>query len=77
MAIIENTCVQPAVSTAIDANCSAGEGVFYVSVDITDLGSSTQLTVGDGVTSLTANEASILNFGPYDSGATVNIKCCC
>ena len=74
LAIIENTCVQPAVSTTIDANCSAGEGVFYVSVDITDLGSSTQLTVGDGVTSLTANEASSLNFGPYDSGATVNIN---
>jgi hypothetical protein len=32
------------------------------------------LTVEDGVTSLTANEASILNFGPYDSGATVNIN---
>ena len=74
LAIVENTCVQPDVSVAIDPNCSGGEGVFYVSVDITDLGSSTQLTVEDGVTSLTANEASILNFGPYDSGTTVNIN---
>ena len=74
LAIVENTCTQPLVSTVIDANCSAGEGVFYVSVDVTDLGSSTQLTIEDGVTSLTATEATILNFGPYDSGTTVNIN---
>ena len=72
--IVENTCTQPTVTASVDPNCSGGEGIYYVNVDVTDLGSSTQLTIDDGVNTQTTTEAATLSFGPYDSGVTTNIN---
>ncbi|MBV1923435.1 MAG: gliding motility-associated C-terminal domain-containing protein [Flavobacteriaceae bacterium] len=60
------TCLNPTVTFATDGDCTNGND-FNVSVNITDMGSATEITVNDdqGSPQQTATNTGILTFGPY------------
>ena len=71
--ISENTCVPPAYTTELVANCSGGEGDYSVNVDVSDIGSSNDFNLSDGISIISVQEAGIYTFGPYNSGDSVSI----
>lgn len=60
------TCTDPTIEFTNDGMCETGQQ-FTIGVDITDLGSSTSITVTDdqGSAAQTATTAGVLFFGPY------------
>ncbi len=71
--ISENTCVSPAYTTEVIANCSGGEGDYSVNVDVSDIGSFNDFNLSDGTSTISVQEAGIYTFGPYNSGDSVSI----
>ena len=66
------TCTDPTIEFTNDGMCETGQQ-FTIGVDITDLGSSTSITVTDdqGSAAQTATTAGVLFFGPYPAATGV------
>ena len=71
------TCTDPTIEFTNDGMCETGQQ-FTIGVDITDLGSSTSITVTDdqGSAAQTATTAGVLFFGPYPAttGVTFTVE---
>ncbi|NBL64277.1 T9SS type A sorting domain-containing protein [Flavobacterium sp. NST-5] len=69
--ITANSCINPIVTFTNSNNCPTPG--FYVSADISDLGSATSLTVTDNQSSApqTVTATGTVQFGPYDFGTSV------
>jgi len=65
-------CVEPTATFAVVDNCTVAPG-FFVTADITNLGSATSLTVSDNQASATqtVTAAGLVQFGPYALGTPV------
>ncbi|WP_243472344.1 T9SS type A sorting domain-containing protein [Winogradskyella sp. MH6] len=72
--ITENTCTNATVAYTVINDCDVSGG-FNLEVDITDMGSATDLTVSDDQGSPTqpATGVTTLTFGPYVNGTDVII----
>ncbi len=66
------TCTDPTIEFTNDGMCETGQQ-FTIGVDITDLGSSTGITITDdqGSAAQTATTAGVLFFGPYPAATGV------
>ena len=73
--IVENTCTNATVNYLAVSNCDVVADTFNVEVDITDMGSATDITVSDdqGSANQTTMTATTLTFGPYANGTDVVI----
>ena len=69
-----NTCTSSTSTAAVIDDCTTSSG-FNVVIDITDMGSATDLTLSDDQGSATQSATSIgmFTFGPYASGTVVEI----
>jgi hypothetical protein len=65
-------CVEPTATFAVVNNCTVAPG-FFVTANITNLGSATSLTVSDNQASATqtVTAAGLVQFGPYALGTPV------
>lgn len=65
-------CVEPTATFAVVDNCAVAAG-FFVTANITSLGSATSLTVSDNQASATqtVSAAGTVQFGPYALGTSV------
>src|SRR5690554_308228 len=72
--IRENTCTSVTVDYEVVNDCDVSGG-FYIDVNITDMGSATDITVLDnqGSGSQPLNAPGTLQFGPYALGTSVTI----
>ncbi|WP_338730866.1 T9SS type A sorting domain-containing protein [Mangrovimonas cancribranchiae] len=72
--ITENTCTAVTADFNVVSDCDTSGG-FYVEVDVTDMGSATDLTVSDdqGSPSQPLSAVGTLQFGPYVNGTDVVI----
>ncbi|WP_138433619.1 T9SS type A sorting domain-containing protein [Winogradskyella algicola] len=72
--ITENTCTNATVDYAVVNDCDVSGG-FNIEVDITDMGSATDLTVSDdqGSPTQAATGVTTLTFGPYVNATDVVI----
>ena len=72
--ITENTCTSATVAYSVISDCDISGG-FNIEVDITDMGTATDLTVSDDQASPTqsATGTTTLTFGPYVNGTDVVI----
>ncbi|WP_417199387.1 T9SS type A sorting domain-containing protein [Bizionia sp.] len=72
--ITENTCTASTSTVTVVNDCDVSGG-FYVDVEVTDMGSATDLTVSDdqGNPSQALTAAGTLQFGPYVNGVDVVI----
>ena len=72
--ITENTCTNATVAYAVVNDCD-NSGGFNIEVDITDMGSATDITVTDdqGSAAQTTMTATTLTFGPYVNATDVVI----
>lgn len=72
--ITENTCTNATVAYSVIDDCDVSGG-FNIEVDITDMGSATDLTVSDdqGNPTQPATGVTTLTFGPYVNGTDVVI----
>ncbi len=70
--ITENTCTNATVGYAVVSDCD-NTGGFFIEVDVTDMGSATDITVTDdqGSAAQTTMAIAMLTFGPYDNGTDV------
>lgn len=70
--IIENSCISPLVDFTVVQDCD-NSGGFFVDVNITDLGSATNLTVADnqGNSNGSVSATGVVQFGPYINGTDV------
>ena len=62
--ISENTCVSPAYTTEVIANCSGGEGDYSVNVDVSDIGSFNDFNLSDGTSTISVQEAEFTRSDP-------------
>ena len=69
------TCVNPSVDFELVSDCDNAPQ-FLVEVDVTDLGSATELEISDnqGTPSELITTASVITFGPYPNGTDVVIS---
>jgi len=72
--ITENTCTNATATYTVVSDCETSGG-FYIEVDITDMGTATDITITDdqGSDAQAATEATTLTFGPYVNGTEVII----
>ncbi|WP_299117260.1 T9SS type A sorting domain-containing protein [uncultured Winogradskyella sp.] len=72
--ITENTCTNATVAYTVVDDCAVSGG-FNIEVDITDMGSATDITVTDdqGSAAQTTMSATTLTFGPYVNATDVVI----
>jgi len=72
--ITENTCTASTSTVTVVNDCDVSGG-FYVDVEVTDMGSATDLTVSDdqGNPSQALTASGTLQFGPYVNGVDVVI----
>ena len=70
--ITENTCTNATVGYAVVSDCD-NSGGFIIEIDVTDMGTATDITVTDdqGSTAQTTMAIAMLTFGPYDNGTNV------
>lgn len=72
--MLENNCINPSFTTTPVADCANGQ--FNVNVDVTYLGSATQLTLTDNDASTaytsTVTSTGIVSMGPYASGTSID-----
>jgi hypothetical protein len=70
--ITENTCINSTVSYNVVSDCANG-AQFFVTADITSLGSATSVTVSDnqGSADQQVSVTGLLTFGPYPNGTSV------
>ncbi|WP_370226135.1 T9SS type A sorting domain-containing protein [Mesoflavibacter sp.] len=68
-------CSAAVATTSLVENCASDE--FSIDIDITDLGSSSTLTItyddGSGALTTTTSTTGVTNIGPFSSGSTVSI----
>jgi len=70
--VSENTCADPVIELS-NVNCSADGDQYYVEVNITDMGSSSQYTITDDLGQVENTQATgVVTMGPY-SGANLHI----
>lgn len=74
LTITENTCTNLEATFTVAEDCENGEQ-FNVEVDITNLGSATEISVSDdqGNTPVTTPSTGIVTMGPYSNGTNVVI----
>ena len=72
LSIVENTCTQPVI-TSSTTTCSDDQ--YFIDVDVTDLGSSSQYAISDDQGNEQSIDApSVLTFGPYSGAIPVVIS---
>lgn len=70
--ITENTCTDATVTYTVVSDCD-NSGGFFIDVEITDMGTATDITVSDdqGSASQAVTSASTVQFGPYVNATDV------
>ena len=72
LVITENTCQDPVV-TATASSCADDQ--YYIDVDLSDMGSSTQYTISDNLgNEQSLDSAGIVTFGPYTGVSPVEMS---
>ena len=72
LVITENTCSDPVV-TATASSCEGDE--YYIDVDLSDMGTSTQYTISDNLgNGQSLDAAGMVTFGPYTGADPVEIR---
>ena len=66
------TCTNATATYTVVSDCETSGG-FNIEVDITDMGTATDITVTDGSVAQTATSATMLTFGPYPNATDVVI----
>jgi uncharacterized repeat protein (TIGR01451 family) len=75
LTIIENTCTNLSATYSVVSNCTSGTDSFFVTANVTNMGSATSIT-GTTIpasTSQTISSSGQLQFGPFNNGTDVNI----
>src|SRR5690606_26336545 len=72
LTITENTCTNATATYSVVSDCDVSGG-FLVDVEITDMGTATDLTISDdqGSTPQAITATGTYQFGPYDNGTDV------
>ena len=72
LSIVENTCTQPVITSS---TTTCVDDQYYIDVDVSDLGSSTQYAIFDDQGNEQSTDApSVLTFGPYSGAIPVVIS---
>src|SRR5690606_4336 len=72
LTITENTCTNATATYSVVSDCDVSGG-FFINVEITDMGTATDITITDdqGSASQAANALGTYQFGPYVNGTDV------
>src|SRR5690606_9948647 len=72
LTLTENTCTNATSTYSVVSDCDVSGG-FLVDVEITDMGTATDLTISDdqGSTPQAITATGTYQFGPYDNGTDV------
>ncbi|OIQ29006.1 MAG: hypothetical protein BM564_07260 [Bacteroidetes bacterium MedPE-SWsnd-G2] len=72
LTITENTCTDATAAYSVESDCD-NSGGFFVNVEITDMGTATDLTVSNDqdATTYAVTSLSTVQFGPYANGTDV------
>ncbi|WP_339888869.1 choice-of-anchor L domain-containing protein, partial [uncultured Flavobacterium sp.] len=76
LTIVENTCTNLTASYAMVSNCSSGTDTFFVTANVTNLGSATSVsgTTTPASTTQTITTAGTMQFGPFPNNTPVTIN---
>ncbi|WP_339890249.1 choice-of-anchor J domain-containing protein, partial [uncultured Flavobacterium sp.] len=76
LTIVENSCVNMTSTFAMVSNCSSGTDTFFVTANVSNMGSATSIsgTTTPASTTQTITTAGTIQFGPFPNNTAVTIN---